>query len=114
MRNEFVSREEEALVEQLATGTSDEVIDHLASSRALDADVQQPMGTVGDLLGYLSDVELEIVDKYFGLSGAEPLSADAIGDLTGLGARRTMEIIDGALRQLRQVETAGERERKVA
>ena len=114
MHNELVSREEEALVEQLATEAHNGVIDCLAGSRALDAGAQAPMETVGDLLGQLSDVELEIVDQYFGLSGGEPLSADAIGDLTGLSAHRVMDIIDGALRQLRQIETTGQRARKVA
>jgi len=114
MRNELVSREEEALVEQLTNGALDGTVDHLAGSRAFDADAQSPVATVAALLEHLGDIECKVIDQYFGLSGSEPLSAETIAGLTGLDAARIMDIVDGALRQLRRVETADERARKVA
>lgn len=51
------------------------------------------MQTVDALLAQLSSEALEVMEKYFGLSGGEPLAAHEIGRSMGLGKDRVIELI---------------------
>ena len=51
------------------------------------------MQTVVTLLAQLSSDALEVMEKYFGLSGGEPLIAHEIGRSMGLGEDRVIEVI---------------------
>ena len=52
--------------------------------------------------------------KYFGSMGDDPLSAREIGLSMGLSEERVLEVINQALRQLREFDSAEELGRKVA
>jgi len=110
MSKKRISSEEEMLLELVESdgvGLVDELLDNV------QANVEtQSLETVDALLGSLGEEEFAVVDKYFGLSGDAPLSADEIGDLMGLNSDQIASIIGGALRQLRRAELA--EERKVA
>lgn len=88
-------------------------IDHLVESDAASTD-DASVQTVEDLLAQLSSEAFKVVGKYFGLSGDEPLSARETGLSLGLSEERVLEVINQALRQLREFDSAEELERKVA
>ena len=51
------------------------------------------MQTVDALLSQLSSEGLEVMEKYFGLSGGELLIVHEIGRSTGLGEDRVIEVV---------------------
>lgn len=77
-------------------------------SAELDFDAQS-METVDVLLSSLNEEEFAVVDKFFGLSGEEPLSAEEIGDLFGIDDEAVMAMVGNALRQMRSAEVNNER-----
>ena len=62
----------------------------------------QSMETIDALLQSLSEEEFEVVDKYFGLSGEGPYTAEEIGDALGLDETEVGTVITQAMRQLRE------------
>lgn len=90
-----------------------ERMEQLVESDPVHADPAS-MQTVDDLLAQLSSESFEIVEKYFGLSGDSPRSASEIAAGMDLEADRVIHVIDQTLRQLRDLEIADERGRRVA
>ena len=88
-------------------------IDHLVESDTASTDAAS-VQTVDDLLAQLSSEAFEVMGKYFGLTGNDPLSAREIGLSMGLSEERVLEVINQALRQLREFDSAEELGRKVA
>jgi|GEM_PF-783361 DNA-directed RNA polymerase sigma subunit (sigma70/sigma32) len=87
--------------------------DHLVGSDTVCTDAAS-VQTVDDLLAQLSSEAFEVMGKYFGLTGDDPLSAREISLSVGLSEERVLEVINQALRQLREFDSADELERKVA
>jgi DNA-directed RNA polymerase sigma subunit (sigma70/sigma32) len=107
MNGKLISSEEEMLLELVESdgvGLIDELLDNVQPNVNT-----QSLETVDALLSNLGEEEFEVVNKYFGLSGDTPLSADEIGDLMGLDSDQITNIIGSALRQLRSSEQASER-----
>ena len=102
MTEKLMLSKEDELLELLDQG-GESLTDHL-----LDEDLSllgtQSMETIDALLQSLGEEEFAVVDKYFGLSGEGPYTADEIGDLIGLDESEVGEIVARALRQMRGAE----------
>jgi DNA-directed RNA polymerase specialized sigma subunit len=115
MSNLLTSADENALLEKVAQterGAADWT-GPLSNADTLTKNDQSKQ-MIDVLLGHLGSQEFEIIEMYFGLSGSEPLSADAIGDRMELSGDAVLAIVNRTLRQLRMAELGEERERKVA
>ena len=115
MSNLLTSADENALLEKVAQterGAADWT-GPLSNADTLTKNDQSKQ-MIDVLLSHLGSQEFEIIEMYFGLSGSEPLSADAIGDRMELSGDAVLAIVNRTLRQLRMAELGEERERKVA
>ncbi len=97
---------EEMLLE-LVEGDGIALVDQLLGE-VNDVDTQS-LEIIDALLSSLGDEEFAVVNKFFGLAGDAPMSADEIGVLMGLDLDQVATIIDSALRQLRSDEQVNER-----
>lgn len=115
MSNLLTSADENALLEKVAQ-TERGAADWTGPLSNADTPTKndQSKQMIDVLLSHLGSQEFEIIEMYFGLSGSEPLSADAIGDRMELSGDAVLAIVNRTLRQLRMAELGEERERKVA
>lgn len=115
MSNLLTSADENALLEKV-TQTERGAADWTGPLSNADTPTKndQSKQMIDVLLSHLGSQEFEIIEMYFGLSGSEPLSADAIGDRMELSGDAVLAIVNRTLRQLRMAELGEERERKVA
>ena len=100
MTEQLMLTEEDELLELLNQGGAD-ALDLLSGDLPIIG--TQSMETIDALLQSLSEEEFEVVDKYFGLSGEGPYTAEEIGDALGLDETEVGTIITQAMRQLREV-----------
>ena len=98
MTEQLMLTEEDELLELLNQGGAD-ALDLLSGDLPIIG--TQSMETIDALLQSLSEEEFEVVDKYFGLSGEGPYTAEEIGDVLGLDKTEVTAIIAQAMRQLR-------------
>ena len=98
MTEQLMLTEEDELLELLNQGGSD-ALDLLSGDLPIIG--TQSMETIDALLQSLSEEEFEVVDKYFGLSGEGPYTAEEIGDVLGLDETEVTAIIAQAMCQLR-------------
>lgn len=98
MTEQLMLTEEDELLELLNQGGAD-ALDLLSGDLPIIG--TQSMETIDALLQSLSEEEFEVVDKYFGLSGEGPYTAEEIGDVLGLDETEVTAIIAQAMRQLR-------------
>ena len=98
MTENIMLTEEDELLELLNQGGAD-ALDLLSGDLPIIG--TQSMETIDALLQSLSEEEFEVVDKYFGLSGEGPYTAEEIGDVLGLDKTEVTAIIAQAMRQLR-------------
>jgi DNA-directed RNA polymerase sigma subunit (sigma70/sigma32) len=98
MTEQLMLTEEDELLELLNQGGAD-ALDLLSGHLPIIG--TQSMETIDALLQSLSEEEFEVVDKYFGLSGEGPYTAEEIGDVLGLDETEVTAIIAQAMRQLR-------------
>ena len=100
MTEQLMLTEEDELLELLNQGGAD-ALDLLSGDLPIIG--TQSMETIDALLQSLSEEEFAVVDKYFGLSGEGPYTAEEIGDALGLDETEVGTIITQAMRQLREV-----------
>ena len=100
MTEQLMLTEEDELLELLNQGGAD-ALDLLSGDLPIIG--TQSMETIDALLQSLSEEEFEVVDKYFGLSGEGPYTAEEIGDALGLDETEVGTVITQAMRQLREV-----------
>ena len=98
MTEQLMLTEEDELLELLNQGGAD-ALDLLSGDLPIIG--TQSMETIDALLQSLSEEEFEVVDKYFGLSGEGPYTAEEIGDVLGLDETEVTAIIAHAMCQLR-------------
>ena len=98
MTEQLMLTEEDELLELLNQGGAD-ALDLLSGDLPIIG--TQSMETIDALLQSLSEEEFEVVDKYFGLSGEGPYTAEEIGDVLGLDETEVTAIIAQTMRQLR-------------
>ena len=99
MTEQLMLTEEDELLELLNQGGAD-ALDLLSGDLPIIG--TQSMETIDALLQSLSEEEFEVVDKYFGLSGEGPYTAEEIGDALGLDETEVGTVIIQAMRQLRE------------
>ena len=99
MTEQLMLTEEDELLELLNQGGAD-ALDLLSGDLPIIG--TQSMETIDALLQSLSEKEFEVVDKYFGLSGEGPYTAEEIGDALGLDETEVGTVIIQAMRQLRE------------
>ncbi len=99
MTEQLMLTEEDELLELLNQGGAD-ALDLLSGDLPIIG--TQSMETIDALLQSLSEEEFEVVDKYFGLSGEGPYTAEEIGDALGLDETEVGTVITQAMRQLRE------------
>ena len=99
MTEQLMLTEEDELLELLNQGSAD-ALDLLSGDLPIIG--TQSMETIDALLQSLSEEEFEVVDKYFGLSGEGPYTAEEIGDALGLDETEVGTVITQAMRQLRE------------
>ena len=99
MTENVMLTEEDELLELLSQNGAD-TLDLLSGDLPIIG--TQSMETIDALLQSLSEEEFEVVDKYFGLSGEGPYTAEEIGDALGLDETEVGTVITQAMRQLRE------------
>ena len=107
MTEKLMLSEEDELLEMLKLGNADQ-LDGLDGLDGLENNLSPvntgSLKTIDVLLANLSEEEIDVVDKYFGLSGGVPYTAEEIGDSLGLTEIEVGEIIGQALRRLRAAD----------
>ena len=106
----------EDLVMEYVRNTAQHVVertDRLVEGDAVGIDPAS-IQAVDSLLAQLGSEAFEVMEKYFGLSGDEPLSAREIGHSMDLSEDHIMEVISQALQRLRDLDSANDLGRKVA
>jgi DNA-directed RNA polymerase sigma subunit (sigma70/sigma32) len=98
MTETLIPTEENELLELLHQSGAD-ALDLLSSDLPITGN--RTMETIDAMLQSLSEEEFEVVDKYFGLSGEGPYSAEEIGAVMGLDESEVGNIIARAMRSLR-------------
>ena len=96
--------EEDELLEMLKLGNADQLDGFDGLENDLSPVNTGSLKTIDVLLANLSEEEIDVVDKYFGLSGGVPYTTEEIGDRLGLTEIEVDEIIGQALRRLRAAD----------
>ena len=98
MTETLIPTEENELLELLHQSGADS-LDLLSGDLPITGN--RTMETIEAMLQRLSEEEFEVVDKYFGLSGEAPYTAEEIGAVVGLDESEVGNIIARAMRSLR-------------
>ena len=96
--------EEDELLEMLKLGNTDQLDGLGGLENHLSPVDTGSLKTIDVLLANLSEEGIDVVDKYFGLSGGVPYTAEEIGDCLGLTEIEVGGIIGQALRRLRAAD----------
>lgn len=104
MTEKLMLSEEDELLEMLKLGNTDQLDGLGGLENHLSPVDTGSLKTIDVLLANLSEEEIDVVDKYFGLSGGVPYTAEEIGDSLGLTEIEVGEIIGQALRRLRAAD----------
>ena len=99
MTENVMLTEEDELLELLSQNGAD-TLDLLSGDLAIIG--TQSMESIDAMLHRLSEEEFAVVDKYFGLSGEGPYTAEEIGDALGLDEIEVGTVITQAMRHLRE------------
>ena len=98
MTETLIPTEENELLELLDQSGADS-LDLLSGDLPITGN--RTMETIDAMLQSLSEEEFEVVDKYFGLSGEGPCTAEEIGAVMGLDESEVGNTIARAMRSLR-------------
>ena len=98
MTETLMPTEENELLELLHQSGAD-ALDLLSGDLPITGN--QTMDTIDAMLHSLSEEEFEVVEKYFGLSGEGPCTAEEIGAVMGLDESEVGNTIARAMRSLR-------------
>ena len=104
MTEKLMLSEEDELLEMLKLGNADQLDGLDGLENDLSPVNTGSLKTIDVLLANLREEEIDVVDKYFGLSGGVPYTAEQIGDSLGLTEIEVDEIIGQALRRLRAAD----------
>ena len=104
MTEKLMLSEEDELLEMLKLGNTDQLDGLGGLENHLSPVDNGSLKTIDVLLANLSEEEINVVDKYFGLSGGVPYTAEEIGDSLDLTEIEVGEIIGQALRRLRAAD----------
>ena len=104
MTEKLMLSEEDELLEMLKLGNTNELDELNGLENDLSPVDTGSLKTIDVLLANLSEEEVDVVDKYFGLSGGVPYTAEQIGDSLGLTEIEDDQIIGQALRRLRAAD----------